>query len=203
MGPRPAESDQKIGDQGSRGREATDNGRRSVSAPPPHLEGLTPPLARNISALEQHRREELAQTSAAGHAADAITRFIGSLAFVCVQLAVIAAWVAVNVGLVPVVRPFDRSFVILATGASLEAIFLSTFVLISQNRAEALAEKHEALNLQITLLTEHELTRLITLVVAIARKTGVDETTIGEVDELQRDVAPEAVLRTMNPRGES
>ncbi len=200
MDPRPAGADRKTGDQGSPGRDGTDNGRRPDAAPSPHLEGLTPPLARNISALEQHKREELAQTSAAGHAADAITRFIGSLAFVCVQLAVIAAWVAVNVGLAPGVRPFDRSFVILATAASLEAIFLSTFVLISQNRAEALAEKHAALNLQITLLTEHELTHLITLVAAIARKTGVDETIIDEVDELQQDVAPEAVLKTMSPR---
>jgi uncharacterized membrane protein len=78
--------------------------------------------------------------------------------------------------------------------ASVEAIFLSTFVLISQNRMAATADKRADLDLQISLLTEHELTRLIALVSALSRHVGVQTEVDDEVDELKQDVAPEAVL---------
>jgi uncharacterized membrane protein len=98
---------------------------------------------------------------------------------------------------VPGVEPFDRTFVILATAASVEAIFLSTFVLISQNRASHAADRRAALDLQINLLTEHEVTRLIALTTAIADKLGVHEAQAPDLAELKRDVAPEAVLDTL------
>ena len=78
--------------------------------------------------------------------------------------------------------------------ASVEAIFLSTFVLISQNRMAATADKRADLNLQIDLLAEHEVTKLVTLVSAMAKQMGVKTGVEHEVDELKRDVAPEAVL---------
>jgi uncharacterized membrane protein len=67
-----------------------------------------------------------------------------------------------NLGLVPGVPAWDSSFVALAMLASVEAIFLSTFVLISQNRMAAAADKRADLDLQISLLAEHEVTRLAT-----------------------------------------
>ena len=76
--------------------------------------------------------------------------------------------------------------------ASVEAIFLSTFVLITQNRMAAAADKRAELDLQISLLTEHELTKVVTLVAAIADHVGVPHRE--DVEELKRDVAPEAVL---------
>ena len=78
--------------------------------------------------------------------------------------------------------------------ASVEAIFLSTFVLISQNRMAAAADKRADLDLQISLLAEHEVTRLVTLVSAIADRMGVKTEADRELDEITRDVAPEAVL---------
>ena len=77
---------------------------------------------------------------------------------------------------------------------SLEAIFLSTFVLISQNHAGQLADKRADLDLQINLLSEHEITRLLTLMDAIAGHLGVDAGEKPEVDELKKDVGPERVL---------
>ena len=106
-------------------------------------------------------------------------------------------WVMEAVGAVPGVQPFDRTFVILATAASVEAIFLSTFVLISQNRAARAADRQAALDLQINLLTEHEVTRLIALTTAIANKLNVHEAQEPDLAELKRDVAPEAVLDTL------
>jgi uncharacterized membrane protein len=86
-------------------------------------------------------------------------------------LVLYGAWIAWN--LMPGIPHFDPNFVVLAMAASVEAIFLSTFVLISQNRAQAANDKRDDLDLHINLLAEHELTRLIEMVSAIAKKLEV------------------------------
>ena len=113
---------------------------------------------------------------------------------------VYAAWILVNLGTIPGLPRFDPSFVILATEASVEAIFLSTFVLISQNRTAASSDKRADLDLHISLLTEHELTKLTEVVTAIAARLEVPLSNRAELDEIQRDVAPEAVLRSGSRR---
>lgn len=156
--------------------------------------GLTEALERNIEVLADRRRAERAQASRQEHAADAITRFTGSMAFVYVHMAIVALWVAVNIGVLPDLAPFDETFVILATAASVEAIFLSTFVLISQNRMQADADKRADLDLHISLLTEHELTKLAGVVGAIAEKVGVEVHRADDVQEIEQDIDPERVL---------
>src|SRR5918993_3559994 len=106
-------------------------------------------LRRNIAALEEHARQERDRAGLQERIARRITDFAGSMAFIYLHLAIVAAWVAVNVGWVPAVRRFDPTFVILATVASVEAIFLSTFVLITQNRSAAQADRRSKLDLQI------------------------------------------------------
>ena len=171
-----------------------------MSSSPQPVTGPSPDLAsvveRNIQALLDRGRREHAARPAAHRFADAVTRFTGSLTFVAVHVVVFGVWVVVNAGLMPVPR-WDPSFVILATVASVEAIFLSTFVLISQNRMQALADKRADLDLQVSLLSEHEITRLITLVQAMAAQMGVAEARDPELDELTQDVAPERVLDAM------
>ena len=78
--------------------------------------------------------------------------------------------------------------------ASVEAIFLSTFVLITQNRMTAAADKRADLDLQISLLTEHELTKVATLLDDMAKQLGVKTKVEGELKEVEEDVAPDAVL---------
>ena len=96
-------------------------------------------LRRNIEALEEHARRERDDAGVQERLARRITDFAGSMAFIYLHLVIVAAWVAVNLGWIPSVRRFDPTFVILATVASVEAIFLSTFVLITQNRGAAMA----------------------------------------------------------------
>ena len=84
--------------------------------------------------------------------------------------------------------------VVLAMVASVEAIFLSTFVLITQNRMAAAAEKRAELDLQVSLLTEHEITRLIQLVSAIGDRLGLEEVRDPELNELKDEMHPERVL---------
>ena len=154
-------------------------------------------VERNITALVEQRRDENRARRRQDRAADAITRFTGSMTFVYLHLALYAAWIVTNLGLVPGLgrlEGFDEGFTVLAMAASVEAIFLSTFVLISQNRMQTLADKRADLDLQVSLLAEHEVTELIRMVRAMAQRMGVAEAHDPELDELVRDVQPEAVL---------
>jgi uncharacterized membrane protein len=125
--------------------------------------------------------------------ANAITAFTGSMRFVYVHLVVYGGWILSN--LLPGFPHFDPTFVVLAMVASVEAIFLSTFILITQNRAMEEADKRDELDLHINLLAEHELTRLIEIVAGIAEKLEVRTDAEEELGEITKDVKPEAVLR--------
>jgi uncharacterized membrane protein len=162
--------------------------------PPPPPPGLSPVLERNIRALQLRRQREEQEATAQERLAEAITGFTGSMRFVYLHLALFGFWIIANLGWVPGVPAWDPSFVVLAMMASVEAIFLSTFVLISQNRMAAAADKRADLDLQISLLAEHEVTRLATLVSGIADRMGVRTEADAELDEITQDVAPEAVL---------
>jgi uncharacterized membrane protein len=157
-------------------------------------EELAGVLERNIAVLIDRRREEERTQRRRDRIATRIGRFSGSMTFVAIHLVIVVLWVAANVGMLPGVPRFDADFVKLATAASVEAIFLSTFVLVMQNRMAAVAEKRADLDLQISLLAEHEVTQLIRLVAAIAKRMGLEEATRPELGELKRDVAPEKVL---------
>jgi uncharacterized membrane protein len=161
---------------------------------PPQPSGLTPVLERNIRSMDVRREREEAQASREERVAQAITDFTGSMKFVYLHLAIFGFWVIANLGLVPGVSPWDPSFVVLAMVASVEAIFLSTFVLISQNRISAAADKRADLDLQISLLAEHEVTKIAELVSAMAQRMGVEAARDPEIEEIKQDVAPEAVL---------
>ena len=150
-------------------------------------------MQRNIRALLERRRAEDRRKSREQTLADTITRFTGSMLFVYIHLLLFGTWVIANLPWAPWPR-FDPTFVVLAMFASVEAIFLSTFVLISQNRMQAEADKRADLDLQISLLAEHEITRLITLVKGIAEKLQIEASRNPELSELQQDVAPEKVL---------
>src|SRR6476659_1461210 len=138
-------------------RHATGDGSR----------GLSSILARNIQALNERRMREEAQATAQQRVAEAVTRFAGSMVFVYIHLAVAGFWIVANLGWVAGVPICDPTFGTLSMAASVEAIFLSTFVLISQNRMSAAADKRADLDLQISLLAEHELTKMAEMVAAI------------------------------------
>ena len=171
---------------------ASRTGSPTYTPPPPS--GLSSVLERNIQSLKDRRLREEAGASGQERIADAITRFAGSMLFAYLHLAIFGVWIVANLGWVPGVPKWDESFVVLAMMASVEAIFLSTFVLISQNRMAAAADKRADLDLQISLLAEHEITKLATLVAAIAAHVGVRTKVDSELEEIKQDVAPEAVL---------
>jgi len=166
----------------------------SPTSPPPSPEGLSSVLERNIHALQTRRNREEENASTQDRIADAITRFTGSMTFVFLHLAAFGFWIVANLGWIPGIPKWDESFVVLAMIASVEAIFLSTFVLISQNRMAAAADKRADLDLQISLLAEHEITKLAAMVAGIASHVGVKTEVDADVQEIKQNVAPEAVL---------
>jgi uncharacterized membrane protein len=171
--------------------------------PPPEPDSLSSSLKRNIQALEDRRRQQAAAATWEERIAESITRFTGSMRFVYLHVVLFGAWLLVNLGVVPGVPRFDPSFVVLAMVASVEAIFLSTFVLISQNRMAAAADKRADLDLHISLLTEHELTKLTQLVTTIAERLGTEANADPEINEVTKDVAPEAVLDEIEAQQDS
>ncbi|MFD1744262.1 DUF1003 domain-containing protein [Rhizobium helianthi] len=151
-------------------------------------------LERNIKALIERRNEESRGAPAKDRAADAITRFAGSMLFVGIHAVIFGLWILVNLGVLPLIPKFDPSLVILAMVASVEAIFISTFVLISQNRMAEADDKRADLNLQISLMAEQEITKLLSLASAIAEKLEIPLHEDQEIHELQQTIAPEEVL---------
>jgi uncharacterized membrane protein len=153
---------------------------------------MTETLAENIERLTARRRREAREAPLSDRVADRITGFTGSMTFVAIHLVLFGGWILINLGWTPI-PAFDPTFVVLAMIASVEAIFLSTFVLISQNRQAAAADRRADLDLHINLLTEHELSKLAELVAQIARKLDV-EADREDLDEIKRNVQPETVL---------
>jgi uncharacterized membrane protein len=120
--------------------------------------------------------------------------------FVWLHLALYGSWVAVNLGWLPVLPRFDPTFVVLAMIASVEAIFLSTFILIAQNRSQAEADRRADLSLQVNLLAEQEITRLVRIVSEIGARMDVPDARHPELEELKKEVQPEQVLKTIEDR---
>lgn len=160
----------------------------------PDVDSLNSSLRRNIEALRRRRHDEQAHASLEERLASAITRFSGRMRFVYAHALLYGFWIAANLGWVPGVGPWDPTFVILAMVASVEAIFLATFVLITQNRMAAAADRRAELDVQISLLAEAEITKLVELVSEIAERMHVAGAEEAEVEEMKRRVAPEAVL---------
>ncbi|MEO6397589.1 MAG: DUF1003 domain-containing protein, partial [Tepidiformaceae bacterium] len=156
-------------------------------------------VEQNIEELAEARKRFEESKSLQDRGADLITRFSGSMLYVYLHIVWFAAWIIVNLGWVGL-APFDEfPFGLLTMIVSLEAIFLSTFVLISQNRSSALSDKRADLDLQINLLAEREATKLLKLLEAIAEKVGVslDDP---ELEELKEDVNPRQVMDELERR---
>lgn len=163
--------------------------------------GLDAVLERNIQTLMAHRRAEDASVTKHQGAVIVIARFIGSFGFVYSHLALFGLWTLANTIGFAGLPKFDPELFYMATFAAVEAIFLTTLVLINQNRMAAAADKRAELDLQVNLLTEHELTRLLHLVSAVADRLQVRSDVDEEIKELKQDVAVSDVLDKIEDAG--
>ena len=151
-------------------------------------------LERNIQTLLAQRERRAERRSPQQRIADAITDFSGNMVFVYLHVVWFGGWIAWNLGVFGG-KPFDPfPFGLLTLIVSLEAIFLATFVLISQNRISLDAERRTNLDLQIGLLTEHELTRALKMLDEIQDHLGITQDPGTDLEELEAEVRPEDVL---------
>ncbi|MEJ6486098.1 DUF1003 domain-containing protein [Nostoc punctiforme UO1] len=151
-------------------------------------------IERNIRTIIRLRLQTANKRNLQDRIADSITSFSGHIIFVYVHLVWFGAWIVLNTGRMGV-HPFDPfPYGLLTMVVSLEAIFLSTFVLISQNRLSEESEYRTNLNLQIALLTEHEVTRVLQMLDAIQEKMGIDNDEDSELADLEMETKPEDVL---------
>ncbi len=151
-------------------------------------------IERNIRTIIRLRLKTSRERSVQDRAADAITSFSGSMVFVYLHIAWFSIWVLLNTGRFGV-HPFDPfPYGLLTLVVSLEAIFLSALVLITQNRLSDEGEHRADLDLHIGLLAEHELTRVLQMLDAIQDKLGVANHAASELADLEMETRPEDVL---------
>lgn len=134
--------------------------------------------------------EELQRERTTGErVADVIAGFVGNIWFAVTHIALIILWILVNSRVIPIVVPFDPfPFILLALIVSCESVILSTFVLMKQNRMSLAADRRAHLNLQIDLLAEKEITKLLQLQEMLCRHVGLPIQD-NEVEELSHETA--------------
>src|SRR5690606_15594276 len=136
-------------------------------------EPVSEPLAANIEALMERRKREAANEIITERIAARMADFTGSVWSVVVHGVIFGAWILINTGVVPIVPAWDPTLVVLAMIASVEAIFLSTLVLMNQRRQDRLDEDRAEITLQISLLVEHETTMHARLLLAVVNQLKV------------------------------
>jgi uncharacterized membrane protein len=147
----------------------------------------------NVQAMRQLEEASMAKRNGADRIASAIARFCGRMAFVWLHVAFFAGWIAYNS--LPWFEAFDPyPFTFLTLVVSLEAIFLSTFILISQNYDMRISERRNQLDLQINLLSEQENTKMLQILERIAKKVGAHLSDDPQVRALEEATRPDALV---------
>ena len=161
---------------------------------PKTVDQLTKQNVKSIAELDRAAQEEL---TPADRVADRITRFCGSMTFFWVHVIWFAVWIIGNAAFpIKPLDPYPFSFLTLVV--SLEAIFLSTFIMISENRQGRIDERRSHLDLQINLLAEQENTKMLQLLKGIAEKLGVDPTKDPDVAVLEQATRPEKLVEQID-----
>lgn len=162
---------------------------------------LSPVVARNVNELLETQSRHDAARSIQERFVNRITHGSGTIPFVYSQAILFVGWIGANLRLfgLPAFDPYP--FGLLTTIVALEAIFLAIFVLITQNRMAVLDRQRADLDLQVNLLSEHEVTRLLVMVDAIAEKLDIprdERLDPDDLDDLKKDVSPQQVLDELN-----
>ena len=142
--------------------------------PAPKPTEANPPAERNVSAIAALERKERRRRTVGDRLGDAVNWMTGSTLFALAHFVWFAGWIAINTGSIRGLPTFDPfPFSLLTLIVSLEAIFLTVFVLMSQNRMTREADKRAHLDLQVDMLAEQELTALLHMLNALCKKMNV------------------------------
>lgn len=122
--------------------------------------------------------------------ADDLTTLFGSILFLVINVLIFTSWILINTGKVPSIPPFDPfPFQMLTTVVSLEAIILTLIVLMSQGRQSLISSLREEIDIQINLMAEREITKILKLLNELLKAKGIQvkdtelEEMLKEIDE--------------------
>ncbi len=138
--------------------------------------------------------------------ADEMTQFFGSMQFLLLNMAAFTLWLTINTNKIPFVPAFDPfPFPMLTTVVSLEAIILTTIVLMSQNRQSLISSLREEVDIQVNLIAEREITKTLKLLSLLLEKQGIKiddqelKEMLNEIDESYLERKLEQQLTDKHP----
>ena len=152
----------------------------------------------NIGTIKIWEEAALKKRSPAEQISETITRIAGGGGMLVAHVVWFGAWLAINTGSIPGIAAFDKfPFPLLTTLVSLEAIFLSLFVLASQNRMTRHSDQRSQLDLQVNLLAEKEMTAVLVLLQDIAKHMHVK---VSLTPDYVRDLAKKTDIHKLTQR---
>ena len=165
----------------------SDQRHRQTSPEHSHEREDASPARRNIQTIAQLDEAALHEQSTPDRVSASISRFIGSLSFVAAHIIWFGGWALWNLGLIPGLQPFDPyPFGLLTMLVSMEGVLVATFVLITQNWMNRLAERRAHLDLQVNILAEQEMTLVLRMLRAISQKVGVEAEPPEKVEQYEQ-----------------
>ncbi len=159
-------------------------------------------IKEHIDLIAKHEQDFLTNRTPAERLGDSFAGFAGSLSFVCIHVAIFAAWIAFNTAWFTHARHFDPPpFPLLGTIVALEAILLASMILMRQCRTNRRAEERDHLMLQILLLTEKEITAVLGMDQKIAEEVGLRQVAEDEeIKQLSRRTSIDDVAKTIKDK---
>jgi uncharacterized membrane protein len=156
----------------------------------------------NINTVVALEEQALQKRTTADRLSDVIANFVGSMRFVLLHLIWFSAWTVINTGVVWGKLKFDPyPYQLLCMLVSLEGVLLSTFVLVKQNRMSQRADQRAHLDLQVNLLSEKEVTKMLQLQKLICARLEIQEAfDDDEVNELSSVTAVDNIARELEQK---
>ena len=152
----------------------------------------------NIEQIIRLEEQDEKRISPTERIAETIGSFAGTIQFIVLQLAFVIAWILANMGLIGKIQPFDLyPFSLLSMLLSLEAVLMTAFVLVRQNRMSMRADHRSHLDLQINLLSEQEVTKVLQVLQRITRHLGIEDAVDQETEELAQETEVDNLQRDL------
>lgn len=174
---------------------------RTTSATQTAPEPASNVVVENIRTVCELEQKALDQRSLGERIGDGVSRHAGKVWFIVFHFIWFGCWIVSNSGFVPALPQFDPyPYPFLTFAVSLEAIFLSLFILMSQNRASRQADQRAHLDLQINLLAELESTRILGMLKALCDHHGLDVGHNPEIQQLAQPTEPKTLVSELKHR---
>jgi uncharacterized membrane protein len=147
--------------------------------------------------IQSFQAKALRRRSMSAKFADWLTSGFGSIGFLILNLVFFTSWVLINLGKIPGIPVFDPyPFILLITAVSLEAILLTVIVLMSQNRQSQIATLRDELQLQVELITEKEISKVLKLLKKVLEKHDI-KISDSELEEMLQEVDASYIEREL------